>query len=216
MVLAFVLATSASIGQAATVQEVSRAVLSNGGYQDSLPGVGSDASNSLDAKNVFPVGDLVRNAALSSATVTLFQFVLYAALVILVCLGLVILFRARTRRNTSMEEGAISGPHNGILLAREFDHQHVADGLAREGRFSEAVHVLLLWAIELLRLRYSVQDSSTARELLRHSTLSPRARRGFETLVKTTEVAHFGGRAVSADEYATCLAGFTEFQSAPP
>ena len=216
MTLVFVVAISGSIGQAATVQEVSRAVLSSGGYQDSLPGVGSEAPNSLDGKNAFPVGDLVSNTALSSATVTLFQFVLSAALVIFVCFGLVILFRARTTRDTSIEEGTISGPYNGTLSAREFDHQHVADGLAREGRFSEAVHVLLLWAIELLRLRSSVQDSSTARELLRQSTLSPRARRGFETLVKTTEVAHFGGRAVSADEYETCLAGFTEFQSAPP
>lgn len=81
-----------------------------------------------------------------------------------------------------------------------------ADRLASDGRFDEAVHLLLLVAIRRLSRESGREPraSSTARELIRAFPLPPDRRGAFAHLVRTVEWSLFGGRAVDAGEYSRC------------
>ncbi|PKN56397.1 MAG: hypothetical protein CVU56_16305 [Deltaproteobacteria bacterium HGW-Deltaproteobacteria-14] len=85
-----------------------------------------------------------------------------------------------------------------------------ARALADEGRFEEAVHLLLRGAIddvgELARL--VVEPAMTSRELLRQAELEPASREAFEDLVMSVEVSLFGGLAVSSLDFERCARSF--------
>jgi len=83
-----------------------------------------------------------------------------------------------------------------------------ADRLAETGDYREAVHALLLVAIdESARLTASsFPPSATARELTRLLPLEGARRAGFGALVGAVERSMFAGREVDADHYTTCRA----------
>ncbi len=71
-----------------------------------------------------------------------------------------------------------------------------ADRLAAEGKFGEALHLLLLGAIHSLSRssRMTTKDSFTSRELLRRFTLAGEKKDAFQFLVLGTEKFLFGGQ----------------------
>jgi hypothetical protein len=83
-------------------------------------------------------------------------------------------------------------------------------GLAAQGRYTEAVHALLLAAIALLsrRFRLPLPPSRTSRELLRALPLQGPAREAFAGLVGTVERSWFGGAAIGPEEYAASVERF--------
>lgn len=81
-----------------------------------------------------------------------------------------------------------------------------AEALAREGRYEEAIHALLLAAIEAVRRARPLADSLTSREVLRSSELGAGGREALLQLVQAVEVTRFGGRAAGAPEYEACAA----------
>jgi len=82
-----------------------------------------------------------------------------------------------------------------------------AEDHAAAGRFTEAVHLLLLIAVDRLHIAQGLvlSDALTSRELLRLLPRTPEERTLFKHLVTTVEVSLFGGRAVTGKRYRICL-----------
>jgi Domain of unknown function (DUF4129) len=85
-----------------------------------------------------------------------------------------------------------------------------AQALAREGRFSEAIHVLLLKTFEQLsRMRGTqVAPGWTSREVLERASYPGLAREALAGLVGAVETCTFAGRPASEDDYLICADRF--------
>jgi hypothetical protein len=88
-----------------------------------------------------------------------------------------------------------------------------ADDLAAAGRYAEAVHRLLLVAIqEIVQRRPGrVVPSLTSREIATLPELSAMAQRIFFTIALVVERSRFGNRPLGAAEYGECRAAFEQF-----
>lgn len=87
-----------------------------------------------------------------------------------------------------------------------------ADALAKEGRFAEAVHLLLFRSIEDIQVRKgSVPRSLTAREIGGLGDLPERARSALDPIIRVVERSFFGGRDVDADGWRTARSSYEEF-----
>jgi len=88
-----------------------------------------------------------------------------------------------------------------------------ADQLAAEGRFSEAIHLLLLVALERLRreLGPRVAPAMTGREVLRLAPVPGAVVDPLARMVALSEINHFGGRRASAPDYSSCRDDFLQF-----
>jgi hypothetical protein len=98
---------------------------------------------------------------------------------------------------------------------REAEHRTLAeaDALAAEGRFSEAIHLLLLVAMERLRreLGPRVAPAMTGREVLRLSAIPGEAAAPLTRMVSLSEINHFGGRSAKEPDYRNCRDDFLRF-----
>jgi hypothetical protein len=88
-----------------------------------------------------------------------------------------------------------------------------ADRLAREGRFAEAIHALLLRALSDLG-RYATTPALTSREVARGAKLAQEARAALGALVAAGEWVHFGGKPAGAAEYEASVASYRRFREA--
>lgn len=88
-----------------------------------------------------------------------------------------------------------------------------ADALAAQGRYAEAVHILLLRSIEdMQRFRPgSVRPAATSRDLARLPVLPGEARPLFAAMASRVEVSLFGARPVDAAGYAASRADYEAF-----
>jgi hypothetical protein len=83
----------------------------------------------------------------------------------------------------------------------------LAEALAREGRYAEAIHALLLAAIEAVREVRPVAASLTSREVAASAgALSDGGRQALRQIVQAVEITRFGGRPAGAREYEACVA----------
>lgn len=91
-----------------------------------------------------------------------------------------------------------------------------ADTLARQGRFSEAIHVLLLRTLEELvrRLPSPLPRSFTSREILGRVRLPSDARTALSGLVTAVELCHFGNDTPGEGDYRACVDRFRAFAAA--
>ena len=79
------------------------------------------------------------------------------------------------------------------------------ESLAARGEYAEAVHVLLLRSIMLIRDRgVALSTALTSREILRQAPLQQQEMDAFKTLVGVTELTHFGGRGATEAEFLQC------------
>jgi hypothetical protein len=85
-----------------------------------------------------------------------------------------------------------------------------ADELAAQGRFVEAMHVLLLQALADIRrrLREEFADSMTSREILRSRQVSDALRRPLRDVISRVELTYFGGHPAARDDYLACRTSF--------
>jgi hypothetical protein len=88
-----------------------------------------------------------------------------------------------------------------------------ADRLAAEGRFAEAVHLLLFRSIEDIDAKrpHAVKPALTSRDILALGSLPAVARRALERLVAAVEWSYFGGRPVDATAFSECRRAYEEF-----
>jgi len=93
-----------------------------------------------------------------------------------------------------------------------------ADRLASEGRFSEAIHLLLLVAMERLHreLGPRVARAMTGREVLRLPALPEPTVAPLTRMVSLSEINHFGGRDAAEPDYRSCRADFLRFNGENP
>lgn len=88
-----------------------------------------------------------------------------------------------------------------------------ADRLAAEGRYEEAVHLLLFRSIEDMAARrpQAVRPALTSRDLARAEGLPSEARSAFSTIAAAVERSFFGGRPVDAAGFAACRRAYEGF-----
>jgi hypothetical protein len=88
--------------------------------------------------------------------------------------------------------------------------QENADDLASQGRFVEAMHVLLLQSVAEMRRRLDVPlaDSLTSREILRRVPVSSAAQHALGDIIAAVERAYFGEYGAEATDYQLCRARF--------
>ncbi len=91
-----------------------------------------------------------------------------------------------------------------------------ADVLANDGRYSEAIHALLLRTLQELVRASSVRVSPahTSREILARVPLLTDSRDALSGLITAVELTFFGGDVASADDFARCRAQFQVFAAA--
>lgn len=88
-----------------------------------------------------------------------------------------------------------------------------ADALAAEGRFAEAVHLLLLRSINDIdgRLPNIVRPALTARDIAGLSRLPAAALPAFTRIARVVEASLFGGQTVDRDTFADCRQAYETF-----
>jgi hypothetical protein len=81
-----------------------------------------------------------------------------------------------------------------------------AEGLAKSGRYGDAVHHMLLRAIDHLKRRSGrvIPRAWTAREIQTQLPISILARALLQLLVQTVERAHFAGRDIAEADFMRC------------
>lgn len=79
--------------------------------------------------------------------------------------------------------------------------------LARAGAYAEAIHLMLLRALEAVRRRLGTSwaKSMTSREIVRRSELAPTDRSALKMLVGAVEISRFGGQGANEQIYRACL-----------
>jgi hypothetical protein len=85
-----------------------------------------------------------------------------------------------------------------------------ADDLARQGRYSEAMHLLLLKSLNELRRNLGINfaASLTSREILRRVQLSDLGRRALAAIIQSVERIYFGGQEAGQADYSECRQHF--------
>lgn len=93
-----------------------------------------------------------------------------------------------------------------------------ADRRAVAGDWADAIHILLLTSIDLLRRRVGqeVPDAMTARELIGEAKLPSETRADFAALVVAAELCHFGGRVANRALYDRCRAHYERLWGMAP
>lgn len=88
-----------------------------------------------------------------------------------------------------------------------------ADRLAGEGRYDEAIHLLLFRSIDEIggRRPGAVRPALTSRDIAALIAMPPSARAAFERISEAVERSFFGGRAAGADTFAACRGDYEAF-----
>lgn len=87
-----------------------------------------------------------------------------------------------------------------------------ADALAAEGRFAEAVHLLLYRSVEDIEGRRPglVKPAMTSRDLAEARDLPAVAQGAFSRIARAVEISLFGGRSIDAGAWQTCRSAYAE------
>ncbi|MFC3078430.1 DUF4129 domain-containing protein [Phenylobacterium terrae] len=88
-----------------------------------------------------------------------------------------------------------------------------ADRLAAEGRFEEAVHLLLFRSIDDLagRRPEAVRPALTSRDIARIEAMPGPARSAFSRIAEAVEKSFFGGRPLGQSEFVECRRAYEAF-----
>lgn len=87
-----------------------------------------------------------------------------------------------------------------------------ADALAANGRFAEAVHLLLYRSVDDIAARRPglVKPAITSRDLAASRDLPATPRTAFSRIARAVEVSLFGGQPVDADVWGECRAAYAQ------
>lgn len=87
-----------------------------------------------------------------------------------------------------------------------------ADALAAEGRFAEAVHLLLYRSVEDIDGRRPglVKPAMTSRDLAEARDLPVVAQGAFSRIARAVEISLFGGRSIDANAWQQCRSAYAE------
>jgi hypothetical protein len=119
------------------------------------------------------------------------------------------------RRSGDEWEGLASDADPNAMPGAQ-DALTTADALSREGRFVEAIHLLLLQGLADIRQRLGLQfeDSLTSREILRRARLPAQGRTSLQEMVAAVEWTYFGGYPAELADYTACRRSFANLRQA--
>jgi hypothetical protein len=102
-----------------------------------------------------------------------------------------------------------------VATAGEIDGLAAADRLSSEGRFVDAMHMLLLQSLADIRRQPGEQfaDSLTSREILRGARLTSPALTSLRDIIAAVERTYFGGYPAEHSDYAACRRSFEVLRS---
>jgi hypothetical protein len=135
--------------------------------------------------------------------------------VLLLCLGVIVVavLRARGRRSAPWQESVAvaANPAGGAS-----PHLERAEVFARDGRYGEAMHELLLQALADIRGQAgaSLAPSLTSREILRQAKLGDTPRGALRMLIGRVEFTYFGLRSAEGTDYQACRADLDQLRQA--
>ncbi len=184
------IALLAAADAAAALRERAAALLREGGYQATLP-----RDPAPPRPFDLPLGPLE----------LLLRILLWTAAAVAVALAVSWLVRRLSHPTADVEvpEAPPAAPVT-IPIAS-------AEALAREGRFAEAIHALLLETLQALSRAARLAPSLTSREIVARVPLPARAGEALAGLVAAVERSRFGGATAGEEDYRSCLGRFHAF-----
>jgi len=158
-------------------------------------------------------------ADLLSAMGPLFQVIFYGGLAAIVGGVLYFIVTQVTDFRFNWQRGDKRGPTDDVLETLRPDADAArsllaeADALAREGRFGEAVHLLLFRSIEDIQSRRKMRlsEALTAREIGDLSALPAAPRRALQPIIRLVERNFFGGRALAEADWQSARQSYETF-----
>ena len=111
------------------------------------------------------------------------------------------------------QEGGTALPDWRPPVARARALLNDADRLAAEGRFAEAIHLLLYRSLDDIddKRPHTLKPALTSRDILNLNALPEAARHALGRLVETVEWSFFGGREVDAKDFSECRRAYEDF-----
>ena len=95
------------------------------------------------------------------------------------------------------------------------DPLSAAEDLARSGNYEDAVHLVLLLALEQLRSRFGgLGRSLTSLEVVRKLPLETQTYRGLSALVALVQLSRFGGRSLDEADYRRSVGSYRDIARA--
>jgi hypothetical protein len=156
--------------------------------------------------------ELPRGSERMGFTIDLPAEILWVVIVVALCFliyafrDMIPLWRSRHGDDWTTDEGLAGGAERrtpaAVLVA--------ADELAADGRYVEAMHVLLLQGLADIRQRLDQEfaDSLTSREILRSIRLPEAGRTSLRDIIHRVEWTYFGKRPAALADYVACRASF--------
>ena len=146
-----------------------------------------------------------------------FEVLFWAAIALLV--GLILYFLARELLRYYRKEASGGKAADDVIpdwrppVARARALLSDADHLAAEGRYAEAIHLLLFRSIEEIDAKrpHAVKPAFTSRDILDLQALPSVARQSLSRLVTAVEWSFFGGRPVGPADFSACRRAYEEF-----
>jgi hypothetical protein len=193
------------------VHEAMEKAYARGDLQQSYPSALDTRSLEPAEAALDPIVALLRWFGLGGVAAQLVRLVGVGAAVLAVLLFAAWLSRRLTERGdtgSASEGGSTPALDVGPLLD--------AEALAAQGRYGEAIHLLLLRTFEVLarRMGSRLAPGMTAREAVARLTLPGPARPALADLVEAAETTTFAGRAASESDYQRCAERFGILKSA--
>lgn len=206
-----VLLAAPSPEPAGSVHEAKEQAYARGDLQDRYPpGLDTKSLESAEAA-LDPIVALLRWLGLGGVAAQLVRLVGVGVAIV----G-VLVFGAWLARVLAERSDADTGPDGVSTPALDAGPLLDAEALAEQGRFGEAIHLLLLRTFEVLarRMGSRLAPGMTAREALARLTLPAPARPALADLVDAVETTTFAGRAASERDYRRCAERFGVLKSA--
>jgi hypothetical protein len=151
------------------------------------------------------------------------NYVFWAGVAFVVGLIVYVIVREVLRRlpdatNEAKAEEDVPVPEYRPAAARAHALLEEADRLAKEGRFGEAVRVLLHRSIEDMEKAFpdAIMPSMTSREISMIEHLSEAGRTTFTLIARAVERSLFAGRPLTAETYTDCRRAYEGFALEPP
>jgi hypothetical protein len=215
-------AAAAATDVPADLRGRAQAIVTKGGYQTTLP-AGTSAPESVPSSpgptrprgpSAPHIGGL--GAPLIPAGVLWPLLAVIGAAAVALVLWRVIEGRRAARSGRAGRAQAPDAKTPSVRRALRLGPLTDVEDLARQGRFGEAIHLLLLHLFAALQRRPATAPAPahTGREVLARTRLAPQARDALGVLVAAAETVHFGGRDASREDYDACLAHYRRFLDA--
>ncbi len=173
----------------------------------------------VDVEPAEPPGWLAAFGRFIESLAPLFRVIFWIAAGLVIAGILYFLFGEAIRMRLGLGRKKTDKPADDVLTDIRPDGDRArslleeADALAREGKFAEAVHLLLFRSIEDVqeRLEGGVPTSMTAREIAGLGSLPERARRALRPIIQIVENSFFGGRDVDAAGWQSARRSYEDF-----